>query len=187
MPVTCCHRPWTVASDPLNKAPRLCQKLATATQIVALFRSKSSSHHPREVQTISPERSSTPRWILRADTATCHGRSALSFPISPVFSEMDLFHIDPLWRLFVIPWTITVRPRAPLYSPTRRSSQKRVLDIQLATVIAPSAMRRLATYRVQINIPVLSITYSLRIIGRSLGPSCQTTIISNPLMWCDFL
>lgn len=42
-----------------------------------------------------------------------------------------------------------------LYS-RRAAHPKEGLDIQLATVIAPSVMQRLAIYRLQINIPVIS-------------------------------
>lgn len=82
--------------------------------------------------------------------------------------------------------------RAPLYS-RRAARPAEGLDVQLATAIMPSLMRQYKNYTVQINILFVnhhmryySVTNSLR-IEESLRTNCQTMIIFNPLMWCDFL
>lgn len=74
------------------------------------------------MQTISPKHRSTPAefseqtWALVTEDQFCRFPSLSCFEDGPP-------HIDPLWRLFVIPPTITVKPGAALF-PTRRSSQR---------------------------------------------------------------
>lgn len=74
------------------------------------------------MQTISPKHTSTPAefsdktWALVTEDQFCRFLSLLCFEDGPL-------HIDPLWRLFVIPWTITVKPGAALF-PTCSSSQR---------------------------------------------------------------
>lgn len=71
---------------------------------------------------LSPKHTNTPAefsdktWALVMEDQFCRFPSLLCFEDGPL-------HIDPLWRLFVIPWTITVKPGDALF-PTRRSSQR---------------------------------------------------------------
>lgn len=68
-------------------------------------------------------------------------------------------------------------PSAPLIP-------KRVLDIQLATVTAPSVMRRSAARQSPTrSLVYLQTSFSLK----SLGASCQTTLTSRRLMRCEYL
>lgn len=74
------------------------------------------------MQTISPKHRSTPAEFSEKTRALVTEDQFCRFPSLQCFQDGPL-HIDPLWRLFVIPWTITVKPRAALF-PMLRSSQR---------------------------------------------------------------
>lgn len=112
--------------------------------------------------------------------------SFVVFRLSSVF-KMDLFTLI-LCGVCLSSHEPSLSNPEPLYSRCA-AHPKEGLDIQLATVIAPSVMQRLAPYTVQINIPFISehcrshtVSLHLKRIELSLGTNCQTTIIFNPLM-----
>lgn len=149
------------------------------------FRAKTS--YPHEVQTISPKHSCTPAefsdktWTLVTEDQFCHFPSLLCFEDGPL-------HIDPLWRLFVIPWTITVKPGAALF-PTCSSSQRgfRHTISHGYSIITDAAVSDLQSPNQHpVYLQTLSVIYNFSHIERieqSLLTNCQTSIMFNPLMW----
>lgn len=108
-----------------------------------------------------PQTQKHPCWILWEDMGTCHGRSVLSFPVSLVFWRWTSSHWSSV--AFVChPMNHHCQNPEPLYS-RRATHPKEGLDIQLATVIAPSVMQRLATYSTQSKSTsrLSPITYSI--------------------------
>ncbi len=138
------------------------------------------------MQTISPKHKEP---LLNSPSRHGHLSRKISFVVFRLSRvlKMDLFTLI-LCGVCLSSHEPSLSNPEPLYS--RRAAHPREgLDIQLATVIAPSVMQRLAPYRVQINILFISKqrrsqTVSLRLKSRgpSLGSNCQTTIIFNPLM-----
>lgn len=149
------------------------------------FENESSFYHPHEVQTISPKHRSTPAESSEEDMGTCHGRSVLSFSVSLVFGRWTSSHWSSV--AFVChPVNHHCQNPVPLYS-RRAAHPKEGLDIQLATVTAPSVMRRLATCRVQIVISLISITYSIPSVWKGWDKVWAQTAkqLLFSVLWCD--
>lgn len=135
---------------------------------------------------LSPKHANTPAelsdktWALVTEDQFCRFPSLLCFEEGPL-------HIDPLWRLFVIPWTITVKPGAALF-PTRRSSQRgfrHTISHGYSTITDAAA-----TYRVQINIPFISercrshTASPLGEDGAKFGHKLPNKLLFS-ILWCD--
>lgn len=151
---------WASAPSLSNELPSRYQVLQPHKKnSLSFFLSKNALYNPHELQAVSPKHTNTPAEFPDKTRALVMEDPFCRFPSLSCFDDGPL-HIDPLWRLFVIPWTITVKPGAALF-PTRRSSQRgfRHTISHGYSTIAGSA----ETYGVRVNVPfylqTLSIAY----------------------------